>query len=343
MSRPKTTKLDGQTLSSFKPSKSFNKSVNKSHITSLDFDDAGELLITASQDETIQLYNCNQGKHVKTLFSKKYGVHLARFAHSKSCIAYASTKENDTIRYLSLHDNSFIRYLKGHEKKVTSLEVSPCDDKVLSASYDNTVRLWDLNSPTCQGLLHIPAPSLASFDPTGQIFTVTSHQTGAIMLYDLRNFDKEPFSTWKLSDDQFLQKFSYPPRMPQWTKVEFSNDGKYVLVATDGEAHYVLDAFSGELRFRLTGHVPQNQAHRTSGDTCFTPDGRTVISGSGDKSLAFWDLTTQVRSDRTMTPAHIIPAEGLDMPSCVAFNPRSAMMVTADTELFMWLPDYGSS
>lgn len=341
MASSDTVKLDTACLASFKPSKSFSKSTTKAAITSLDFDDSGEFLVTAAQDETIQLYNCLEGKHSKTLFSKKYGVHLARFSHRSSNIAYASTKENDVVRFLSLHDNSFIRYFKGHEKQVVSLEVSPANDTLMTAAQDNTVRIWDLKSPTCQGLLHVPAPSLASFDPSGQIFTVTSHQTGAIMLYDLRNFDKEPFSTWRLTDDQFLQKFSFPPRMPQWTKVEFSNDGKYVLVATDGEAHYILDAFSGEIRFRLTGHEPliNSGDYQTSGDTCFTPDGRHVISGSGDKSLVFWDLGVQGRNDRTLTPAQVTAAGALDMPRCVAFNPKNAMMATADTELFMWLPD----
>lgn len=339
-------KLDSKTIPSFKPSKSFNKSSTKAHITSLDFDDSGDLLISAAQDETLQVYNCREGKHEKTLFSKKYGCHLARFSHRQTNVVYASTKENDTLRFLSLHDNSFIRYFKGHERRVVSLEVNPASDTFLSTGKDNTVRLWDLNSPNCQGLLHIPAPSLASFDPTGSIFCVASHGTGSVMLYDLRNFDKEPFSTWTIKDDAFLQKITYPPRMPSWQTLSFSNDGKLIMLSTDGDAHYVLDAFTGDIKYRLTGHAPSTAQHETSGNTVFTPDGRHVISGNpgaaGDSSLVHWDLTLPVRSDKTVTPSHIIPTATTDSPHCLAFNPKTAMLATADTELFMWLPDLSS-
>lgn len=34
--------------------------------------------------------------------------------------------------------------------RVVSLEMSPCDDLVLSGSTDDTVRLWDLRTPNCQ-------------------------------------------------------------------------------------------------------------------------------------------------------------------------------------------------
>ncbi|ORY86136.1 WD40-repeat-containing domain protein [Protomyces lactucae-debilis] len=334
-----TVRLDSSVLGSFKPSKAFNKTT--SPITSIDFDDAGEHLITASQDETIQLYDIKQGKHLKTLFSKKYGVHLARFTHKSSNCIYASTKGDDGLRYLSLHDNSYVRYLKGHTGTVTSLEVSPCDDTVISAAQDGTVRLWDLNSPTCHGLLHIPSPSLAVFDPTGQLFAVASHRLGSILLYDLRNFDKEPFSTFTLTDDLFLNKFSFPPRMPEWTKVDFSNDGKWLLVGTRGEGHYILDAFTGEMRFRLTGHQPTNATAPSSGEICFTPDGRHVLAASGNKTLIMWDLgnTQAVTRDKSLPPAKVISSGGVESARVLAFSPKSAMLATADTELTMWLPD----
>ena len=72
-----------------------------------------------------------------------------------------------SFRYLSLHDNKFIRYFTGHTKKVISLQMSPVDDTFMSGSLDNTVRLWDLRSPTCAGLMNVNGKPVCAFDPEG--------------------------------------------------------------------------------------------------------------------------------------------------------------------------------
>lgn len=66
------------------------------HVLSIDYDDEGELLMTSASDETIQIYNVKDGRHEKSLLSKKYGVKLAKFTHTSSSILYASTKQNRT-------------------------------------------------------------------------------------------------------------------------------------------------------------------------------------------------------------------------------------------------------
>ena len=67
--------------------------------------------------------------------------------------------------------------------------MSPINDTFLSGSLDRTIRLWDLRSPNCQGLMHLNGPPVASFDPEGLIFAagIDSRQ---LKLYDLRTFDK---------------------------------------------------------------------------------------------------------------------------------------------------------
>ncbi|KAG5439415.1 hypothetical protein PCANB_001989 [Pneumocystis canis] len=335
-----TVIVSEQVLASLRPSKGFKNHQEGTAITCLDFDDTGEWLITSGQDESLQLYDCILGKHKKTLYSKKYGVDLARFTHRSTNVVYSSTKDDDTLRYLSLHDNVYIRYFRGHKQRVIALDISPLDDQFISSSLDNSVRLWDLRSSTCHGLLNISSPSLTVFDPTGIIFAVASHSLSSILLYDLRNYDKEPFSTFTLSDDGFLSKISYPPRMPDWIKMEFSNDGKLILIGTRGECHYLLDAFSGELHSRLTGQIPVNSDPKsiTSGDVCFTPDARYVIGASGDKNLVIWD-TKQTYRNKSLTPVQILNSSNIGPAKVVTFNPRKMMLATANNTLTFWLSE----
>jgi len=162
------------------------------------------------------------------------------------------------------------------------------------------------------------------------------------MLYDLRNYDKEPFSVFPISDDSYLQNLSYPPRMPEFNKLEFSNDGKSILVGTTGGVHYILDAFAGGIKARLIDHQPTNPPGLSSGDVCFTPDGRYVLGGipwrmiliigSGDNKIVIWDVQ-QAGRDVSLSPIHKLDAKSFGTPHVVSMNPRTALLATASTEL----------
>ncbi|RUS19682.1 WD40-repeat-containing domain protein [Endogone sp. FLAS-F59071] len=170
-------------FSSLKISQVFRHSTKL--VTSLSFDNTGELCITSSEDESLhsKLWLRN------TLFSKKYGVDLLRFTHRQNNVINASTKEDDTIRYLSLHDNKYIRYFKGHCNRVVALEFSPVDDGFLSAAIDDTVRLWDLRSSACQGLIKIRGRPTVAFNETGVVFAL-GLESNTLKLYDLKALEK---------------------------------------------------------------------------------------------------------------------------------------------------------
>ncbi|KAK9478105.1 WD40-repeat-containing domain protein [Lipomyces japonicus] len=310
--------------------------VKSKKVTSIDFDDSGTSLVTCDH-EALNLYDIKNGKFQKTLFSKKYGAHFARFTHQSSNCIHASTRESDIIRYLSVHTNQYIRYFKGHKEKVTSLEVSPADDHFLSASLDGTVRIWDLSSSNCQGMLTIPSPSWLAFDPAGVVFAVACEQTAEILLYDLRNYDSEPFAVFKIEPLRGNGAVS-------WSKIEFSNDGKHILVATNGPSHYLLDAFSGEIIMKFSGHTvnkpTQPRVYESSGDCTLTPDSRFVVSGSTDKKVYIYDIQSPVR-DNIQKP--LVAIDSKKPISSLLFNPRLSMFATADHEVTFWLPNKDES
>ncbi|KAH6642180.1 WD repeat-containing protein-like protein [Boeremia exigua] len=350
---PPTQKV-GDVISSFRPARRFKSGSSSTSVTSLDFDDTGELALVARDDDTLQIYNCKEGKHAKELKSQKYGVHLARFSHHAQSIIYASTKVDDTLRFLSTHDNSYIRYFKGHEDTVTSIALCPSSDTFISCSADNTVRLWNLQSPNHVGRLNLHKPYLATYDPSATVIAIASADTQTILLYDVRNYDKPPFATFDLQE---LEQRFLGGRKGQWTKIEFTNDGKSLIVATNDSGHFVLDAFSGEITHfcyrkggpsgRLTPGTsnPGHNSHKSNGNTpaagqgdvCVTPDGQYLIGGSGEDGVLVWDITKPSASNNILEPIEKLPGHG--RAAIVGYNPRTNLLASADRDLYLWQPD----
>jgi len=351
VSGPPPVQKVSEVVSSFRPTKLFK--APGLHYTSVDFDDSGELLLLSRTDDTLQLYNIKAGAHAKELKSQKYGCALARFTHHAQSLIYASTKIDDGIRYLSTHDNSYIRYFRGHTGRVTSLSLCPSNDTFLSASLDNTVKLWDLRSSSPQGNLNLQGATLTAYDPSATVIAIASPATQSVLLYDLRNYDKPPFATFDLQSTERKLAHYGQRQADGWTSLEFSNNGKFVLLGTNGNGHYLLDAFDGDMKAYLhrpqgpppfpseinakDGTPPRHDAAGLQGDVCFSPDGRYVIGASNQAGLLVWDTQAQTGRDGAMAPLTDLP--GPKTSTLVGYNPRHNLLASAGSEVVLWLPD----
>lgn len=339
--------LSAETYSRLAITKVYEADDRDACVTSLDFDDNGQFLISSLTNESIHLYDAHKGKYSKPVFSKKYGCHLAKFTHtSKNCV-YASTKEDNTIRYLSLTDNVFIRYFKGHKGLVNSLEVSPVQDIFVSASLDDTVKLWDIRTSNAQAMIPSARPSYLAFDPAGLVVATASESTGKIELRDVKQF-AVPFETFIL------------PKGFKFNKIEFSNDNKYILVSSTNGDHLILDAFDGKLICQLGKVTPiPPRAWPDSGAATFTPCGKFVFAGNGDGTVSLYNLKSEPGKPLPKVLHPISSLKGDTRPRMCAFNPKYLQLITADSQLVsknlqssffksiltkiiksMWLPDF---
>ncbi|CAO3593913.1 unnamed protein product [Absidia cylindrospora] len=347
-------------LSSFQITRSFDTS--QASLTSLSFDDTGDLCVTLAQDDSLHVYNCKEGRLRTTLFSKRYGAGLTRFTHQASGILHASTKEDDSLRYLSLHDNKYIRYFQGHKDRVISLEMSPLNDQLISSSLDGTVRLWDLRSPMCEGMIDTYGRPIAAIDNAGLVFGV-GLDSKVLRLYDIRSFDTGPFATWTIPD--------YGPfhnaTNRYWTSLKFTNDGQHIVIATSTGTHYVVHAFEGHVVKRLSGPNAYTYAEASfsslpSSPSCgeeisVSPDAKYVFVGSArDGVVRVWDLLKDVDSELGPPPASdcvYYPITELQSRAAedagdssstktginvLGFNPSLMMMVSGGKELNFWQP-----
>lgn len=332
-------------LASFRPSKTLSYHDGAS-VTCLDFDTTGQYLISSGVDKSIQLYDCHKGVRYKDVQSQKYGAHLAKFTQNDLNCLYASTPpvEGDdadhSIRYVSLTTKSYLRYFRGHKDQVVALEVNPVSDTFLTSSADHTVKHWDLRTATCMGSLGVGQTSVVAFDPHGIVFAVgrapegtSQNGEGSVSFYDVASFERGPFLTVPMPG----------VAGEKWTKLEFSNTGKYLLVGTDSSQHYLLDAILGKYLATL---VLTQELHRgwlhfnysSAGSVCFTPDGRYVVAGSPHGTLAIFDLSKlEARDSHTLYPYKVLDGKQ-GITKVVAFDPKLYTLASADDSVVLWTP-----
>jgi COMPASS component SWD2 len=290
---------------------------NTNKINSLDFHKDGELLVTASDDESLHVYNSSSGRLDRTVLSKKYGVDLIRFTHHPNSVICASKNGwDDSIRYLSLHDNRYLRYFKGHRDKVVSLAMSPLEDFFISGSLDDTIRLWDLRTTACQGLLRRKGRSSVAFDPQGLVFAA-GIDNNTVKLFDIRMFDKGPFLTFVVDHTHNLQ----------WHTLKFSNDGKHILLSTNENLIFLIDAFNGEQKQTYSSFVNE---HASLLEASFSPDGQYVLSGSELGTIHIWQALSG-KEVAVLNGHH-------SSVGVVQWNPKTLMIASGCTNLAFWIP-----
>jgi len=194
--------------------------------------------------------------------------------------------------------------------------MSPVDDTFLSASLDSTVRLWDLRTNACQGLIRRTGRASVAFDAQGLIFAVAT-SGNAIKLYDLLSFEKGPFATFTV--DPHIQL--------QWSGIKFSNDGKYILLPTTESAIYLIDAFTGKKKQTYSSRVND---HQSILEASFSPDAQYVLSGSEEGNIHVWNTVTGEEVAMWRGHASVVGA--------VQWNPRYMMAASADSRLVFWIP-----
>ncbi|GAB4813270.1 hypothetical protein N2152v2_000316 [Parachlorella kessleri] len=309
--------LDDTVLQSFRLGQVFKR--DGACINSLDFHRTEDLLVTASDDDVIEVYNTQTATVTQRLLSKKYGVANCVFTHDPNSVIYSSNKGADyTLRYHSIHDNRYIRYFRGHTSKVTTLCMSPKTDMFLSAAEDKQVRLWDLRTPQCQGLLQAPGLPTVTHDEQGLVFCVGA-ESGVVKLYDARNYGAGPFAAFTVSDERNSAAV--------FAVLRFSLDGKRLLAVVEGRI-YVLDAFEGAVLRKVSSGVPEGG---TALEACLTADGNYLVSGCGDRAIRVWSVASGQEVAAWSGHAGV--------PACLKWSPRKMLVASACQALALWVPD----
>ncbi|EEH60425.1 COMPASS/Set1C complex protein [Micromonas pusilla CCMP1545] len=333
--------LDEQQIKSMAPGRFFRDHTGP--INSLDFHHTEDVMVTVGDDDALHLYRTNTGQLLKTLYSKKYGCSCVTFTHASQAVVYASKvktasaqpQKDHALRYHSLHDNTYLRYFVGHADQVVSVAMSAKTDQFLSAAKDRTVRLWDLRTNVCNGVIRCATTPSVACDAQGLIFAAATDD-GEVKLYDARGYDQGPFTTFRVG-----AKDRVTGHAPRVTCAKFSPDGEFLLCVAGG-VMYVLNAFEGDETMRInvgaeTGGMGQGKdAAGASGnnlEACWTPDGQYVLSGGADSRVHVW-------SAKTGGKVAVWGSRHAGIPSSIRWAPGMMLAASACTEggCALWIP-----
>jgi WD40 repeat protein len=179
------------------------------------------------------------------------------------------------------------RVLRGHGAPVLSVAFSPDGQSLVSTSYDDTARIWDLEtgleSRTLWGGLD--ACRAAAFHPDGgQVVLIPGSGTGSPSLWD-----SETGEVVKSLPGERWESFS--------PAVAFLPDGKGLITASEkrwpsekksASRLCLSDLDTGDVVRTFEGHAGRVESFAVTGD------GKTLVTGGGDASIRIWNTADGV-------------------------------------------------
>lgn len=234
------------------------------------FNADGSRVITASADQTAQVWNVRTGDRIGIPLKHDGPVNFAEFSRDGRLVLTVSADQRVQIwevetglpkgKSLSSPDQVYVATF------------SPDGSHFLTATGGGVAQVWDCatTDPVGSPLRHQDAVYAASFSPDGSLLVTASGDTTALI--------------WDISTS--IPTIAPLRHQGAVYSCSFSPDGSRVITASSDTTARVWDVKSGQPLFPSLNH------DRSVSTARFSPDGSRVITASDDKTARIWNART---------------------------------------------------
>eukprot|EP01105_Mastigella_eilhardi_P019923 TRINITY_DN470_c0_g1_i2.p1 TRINITY_DN470_c0_g1~~TRINITY_DN470_c0_g1_i2.p1 ORF type:complete len:2366 (+),score=662.97 TRINITY_DN470_c0_g1_i2:216-7313(+) len=278
-------------------------------VTAAAFSSDGRLLVCASKDCTLKVFDVATGKELGTMIGHSSPIMDCCFSQDGRLIASAAWDMTAKVWDASSFTETLT--IKGHDERLSAVTFTPDGGKLVTAAWDCTVRVWDSVSgePWCVFKGHTKPVNALSLAPNGRILASVSWD-GEVRLWDIDT--KQSSGTTMKGHERSIKGCSFNP-----------NGRQLVTCSADGTVR-LWDSQAGKLVSTLGSHpFPVNC-------TAFADTADYVASASDDCSVRVWDA---VLGKETAT----VKIEGASLLT-TALSPDEHFMAaaTSDCTVQIW-------
>ncbi|KAF9040662.1 dynein regulator [Panaeolus papilionaceus] len=269
---------------------------HRDKINAVSFHPQYSVLASASVDATVKIWDWDSGECERTLKSHTKAVSDCQYDSTGKVLATCS--DDLFIKLWNVPDD-YKNYatLRGHEHSISNINFMPGDNQLISASRDNSVRVWDVQTSHCVKVLkphdewiRCALPSIdgrllltCSDDHTARI---TDMETAALKI-EMRGHDNriECVSFIPVAAIPAIRELVAMPPTAATSKIDALGIS-FVVTGSRDKTIKVWDALRGQCLWTFVGHDGWVQA------ITFHPSGKYLLSAADDHTMRVWDLKT---------------------------------------------------
>ncbi len=226
-------------------------------------------IATASKEARVTIWNLETGKRIGELPSSK-SIQFVRFSPDGNSILFGG--DDALVHVYDLSSLREIMTLKGHSGTVNSFGFSGDGKYLATGSDDSSVVIWDWRTGEIVKSLTVkPEQAIwaVAFSPTDNC-VVFGGTDDTVRLWNFEN--ENTFKTLITLNENV-------------TSLNYSNDGAKLAITTADGVITLWDNRSSTAK-KLIAHSSAAMS------TAFSPDVKTLVSGSSDGNLQFWNMAT---------------------------------------------------